>query len=195
MALEPTPLHRSLTMAFPRAARSRNDDGSRPRAATRQRPSGRSRPQRIDPSTITSPTARSCTQISPGVRGRIGSSPTRPTRNHSPPLDSAALLQISRHRRHRLSRRSILVRKRSGAGALARAHVPQLRGRRAARTARVTTARACAHEEPPRGALMPELLPARAVGHEFATHLTARGPRGRIRATISFSGRIGLTGA
>src|SRR5215216_1543285 len=85
MAPAPIPLRRPAAMATQLAACSRNDDGSRPRAATHERPSGRSRPQRIDPSTITSPTTRSCTQISPGVRGRIGPVPAQPTRNHSPP--------------------------------------------------------------------------------------------------------------
>src|SRR2546422_10302013 len=71
-------------MAHTHAARSPNDDGSRLRAATHERPSGRGRPTRIDPSTITSPTTRSRTQISPGVRGRIATTDP-PPRNHSPP--------------------------------------------------------------------------------------------------------------
>jgi transposase len=52
---------------------------SRPRAALQQRPSGRSRSMRIDPSTITSPATRPRTQISPGARG------TTVIHNHSPP--------------------------------------------------------------------------------------------------------------
>jgi hypothetical protein len=69
-----------MTASLP--ARSRNCRDSRPRAAVHQRPSGRSRSPRIDPSTITSPTPQSSTQISPGVRGTIG---TTPPHNHSPP--------------------------------------------------------------------------------------------------------------
>ena len=65
---------------------------TRPRAAVHQRPSGRSRSPRIDPSTITSPTPGSSTQISPGVRGTIG--PT-PPHNHSPPDLTEARVQIS----------------------------------------------------------------------------------------------------
>jgi hypothetical protein len=52
---------------------------SRPRAALQQRPSGRSRSPRIDPSTITSPAHGPWTQISPGARG------TTALHNHSPP--------------------------------------------------------------------------------------------------------------
>jgi hypothetical protein len=85
-------------MAQTPAAGSRNDDGSRPRAVTHRRPSGRSHPTRIDPSTITSPTTRSRTQISPAVRG--GNHP-RPhhTDNRAPPAPTSqdALLQISHH--------------------------------------------------------------------------------------------------
>src|SRR6266508_5578401 len=86
-------------MAHTLAACSRNDDGSRPRAVTHRRPSGRSRPTRIDPSTITSPTVRSRTQISPGVRGGIAPSPHQSGGNRSPParLQREALLQISHH--------------------------------------------------------------------------------------------------
>jgi hypothetical protein len=56
--------------------------GSRHPAATRQRPSGRSHSTRTDRSTITSPTTRSRTQISPGIHG--ADQPTT-ERNHSPP--------------------------------------------------------------------------------------------------------------
>src|SRR6266566_2436123 len=100
MPAEPIPpAQPARTMAHTFAACSRNDDGSRLRAATHRRPSGRGRPQRTDPSTITSPASRPRTQISPGVRGRIGQKNRRPARNHSPPgpVDREALLQISRH--------------------------------------------------------------------------------------------------
>lgn len=63
-------------------AGSRMLDGSRPAAAAHKRQSGRSPSLRGDPSTIMSPASRSCTQISRGVRGAIGITPTR---NHSPP--------------------------------------------------------------------------------------------------------------
>src|SRR6266702_3492220 len=62
----PPPQPARPQMAHTHAACSPNDDGSRPPAATHERPSGRGRPTRIDPSTITSPTTRSRTQISPG---------------------------------------------------------------------------------------------------------------------------------
>jgi hypothetical protein len=81
----PQPQPARLQMAHPLAACSRHDDGSRLRAATHRRPSGRSRPTRIDPLTITSPTIRSCTQISSGVRGTDRPMCDRVTRNHSPP--------------------------------------------------------------------------------------------------------------
>jgi hypothetical protein len=100
MPAEPIPpAQPARTMAHTFAACSRNDDGSRLRAATHRRASGRGRPQRTDPSTITSPASRPRTQISPGVRGRIGQRNRRPARNHSPPgpVDREALLQISRH--------------------------------------------------------------------------------------------------
>src|SRR6266566_3011136 len=100
MPAEPIPpAQPARTMAHTFAACSRNDDGSRLRAATHRRPSGRGRPQRTDPSTITSPASRPRTQISPGVRGRIGQKNRRPARNHSPPgpVDREALLQISPH--------------------------------------------------------------------------------------------------
>src|SRR5712691_8705368 len=56
------------------------------------------RPARIDPSTITSPTNRSRTQISSGARGRIGYPLDQLPRSHSPPpARNGGLLQISRH--------------------------------------------------------------------------------------------------
>jgi hypothetical protein len=69
-----------MTASLPASSRSCRD--SRPWAAVHQRPSGRSRPPRIDPSTITSPATRPSTQISPGASGTIG---TTPLHNHSPP--------------------------------------------------------------------------------------------------------------
>src|SRR5829696_6874765 len=63
-------------------ASSRSYRGSRPPAATHQRPSGRSHSTRTDRSTITSPTTRSRTQISPGIHG-AEQDPIE--RNHSPP--------------------------------------------------------------------------------------------------------------
>ena len=66
---------------LPQAAR-----GSRPRAAAHERPSGRSHSTRTDRSTITSPTPRSRTQISPGIHGT-----TTPTTTETPqPLAAAA---------------------------------------------------------------------------------------------------------
>jgi hypothetical protein len=62
-------------------ASSRSFCDTRPRAAVNQRPSGRSRSPRIDPSTITSPAPRPSTHISPGARGTIA---TTPPHNHSP---------------------------------------------------------------------------------------------------------------
>jgi hypothetical protein len=56
--------------------------GSRPRTAAQQRPSGRSHSTRTDPSTITSPTTRSRTQIRPGIHGADQNTHER---NHSPP--------------------------------------------------------------------------------------------------------------
>jgi hypothetical protein len=69
-----------MATTLPVSSRSFRD--SRPRAAIHQRPSGRSRSPRIDPSTITSPAPRPSTQISPGPRGTTG---TTPPHNHSPP--------------------------------------------------------------------------------------------------------------
>jgi hypothetical protein len=73
-------------------AGSRSCRGSRPRAAAHQRTSGRSHSKWTDPSTITSPTARSRTQISPGIHGAA-----RQTihHNHSPPPLTRARIQIS----------------------------------------------------------------------------------------------------
>src|SRR5205807_7707967 len=56
--------------------------GSHASVAAQQRPSGRSRSTRNDRSTITSPTIRSRTQISPGIQG-ASHDPTN--RNQSPP--------------------------------------------------------------------------------------------------------------
>jgi hypothetical protein len=56
--------------------------GSRPPAVTQQRPSGRSHSTRNDRSTITSPTTRSRTQISPGIHG---ADQPATEHNHSPP--------------------------------------------------------------------------------------------------------------
>ena len=68
--------------------------GSHASVAAQQRPSGRSRSTRNDRSTITSPTTRSRTQISPGIRG-ANHDPIN--HNHSPPsLDEGAPVQISR---------------------------------------------------------------------------------------------------
>ena len=78
-----TPHHSQMTPTLP--ARSRSYRDSRPRAAIHQRPSGLSRPPRIDPSTITSPAPRPSTQISPGARGTIRPTATTPLHNHSPP--------------------------------------------------------------------------------------------------------------
>ncbi len=70
--------------------------GSHASVAAQQRPSGRSRSTRNDRSTITSPTIRSRTQISPGIRG-ANHDPIN--HNHSPPtLDKGAPVQISRAR-------------------------------------------------------------------------------------------------
>ena len=80
-----------MTANLPASSLSFRD--SRPRAAVHQRPSGRSRPPRIDPSTITSPATRPSTQISPGARGTNGE--PRPPRNHSPPALTEAPVQIS----------------------------------------------------------------------------------------------------
>jgi hypothetical protein len=97
MPREPIVPAQPAPMAQTLVACSRNDEGSRPRAATHERPSGRSRSPRIDRSTITSPTTRSRTQISPGVRGATPNTYQQP-RNHSPPpTGSTALLQINRH--------------------------------------------------------------------------------------------------
>jgi transposase len=74
--------HSQMTPSLP--ARSHSYRDSRPPAAVHQRPSGRSRPPRIDPSTITSPATRPSTQISPGARGTIGPTATR-LHNHPPP--------------------------------------------------------------------------------------------------------------
>src|SRR4051794_16888924 len=79
-------------MAFNLPAGSRSFRDTRPRAAVDQRPSGRSRSPRIDPSTITSPAHGPWTQISPGARGAI--EPTTP-HNHSPPDFAEARVQIS----------------------------------------------------------------------------------------------------
>jgi hypothetical protein len=70
-------------MAANLPASSRSFRDSRPQAAVHQRPSSRSRPQRNDPSTITSPAQGPSTQISPGIRGTNDSNPD--PRNHSPP--------------------------------------------------------------------------------------------------------------
>jgi len=83
----------SMTPTLPASSRSYRD--SRPRAALHQRPSGRSRSPRIDPSTITSPATRPSTQISPGVRGTIGPTGASPLHNHSPPRLTKAPVQIS----------------------------------------------------------------------------------------------------
>src|SRR5687767_11872618 len=72
-----------MTASVP--ASSRRDCDTRPPAALHQRPSGRSRSPRIDPSTITSPATKPSTQISPGARGTIGATRTRQPHNHSPP--------------------------------------------------------------------------------------------------------------
>jgi hypothetical protein len=99
MQPEAIPSAKPAPMAHTLAACSRNDDGSRLRAVTHRRPSGRSRPTRTDPSTITSPTIRSRTQISPGVRGGIAPPPDQPSRNRPPPARGKreALLQINHH--------------------------------------------------------------------------------------------------
>jgi hypothetical protein len=69
-----------MTSTLP--ASSRKCCGTRPdEAAAQQRPSGRSHSTRTDRSTITSPTTRSRTQISPGIHG----ADQHPERNHSPP--------------------------------------------------------------------------------------------------------------
>src|SRR6266487_1749292 len=85
-------------MAHTLAAGSPNDDGSRPRAVTHRRPSGRRRPTRLDPSTITPPTDRSRTQRGPGGRGGIAP-PPHPGSNRAPPAraEREALLQINHH--------------------------------------------------------------------------------------------------
>src|SRR2546423_1517175 len=71
---------------------SRKCRGSHPRVEAHQRPSGRSHSTRTDRSTITSPTTRSRTQISPGIHGAIDD-PTE--HNHSPPGLTEAPVQIS----------------------------------------------------------------------------------------------------
>jgi hypothetical protein len=63
-------------------ASSRSYRGSRPRTVAHQRPSGRSHSTRTDRSTITSPTTRSRTQISPGIHGADHPATEH---NHSPP--------------------------------------------------------------------------------------------------------------
>jgi hypothetical protein len=82
-----------MAPSLPASSRSFRD--TRPRAAVHQRPSGRSRSPRNDPSTITSPAKRPSTQISPGIRGT--NKPTRPAtpHNHSPPSLTEAPIQIS----------------------------------------------------------------------------------------------------
>ena len=70
------------TMAPKLPTSSLNDGGSHVSVAAHQRPSGRSRSTRNDRSTITSPTTRSRTQISPGIHG-ANHDPTN--HNHSPP--------------------------------------------------------------------------------------------------------------
>ncbi len=75
-------------------ASSRNCCGSRPEAVTHQRPSGRSHSTRTDRSTITSPTTRSRTQISPGIHGADDQHPVE--NSHSPPQPlTEAPVQIS----------------------------------------------------------------------------------------------------
>jgi hypothetical protein len=83
-----------MTSTLP--ASSRRDCDTRPTAALHQRLSGRSRPSRIDPSTITSPATRPRTQISPGARGTIGPTAAAQPRNHSPPNLTEVPVQISR---------------------------------------------------------------------------------------------------
>jgi hypothetical protein len=72
-------------MATTLPASSRNSRDPRPRAALQRGPSGRSRPPRNDPSTITSPAARPRTQISPGARRTITATKTTPHHQRSPP--------------------------------------------------------------------------------------------------------------
>jgi hypothetical protein len=72
------PIHSPMVLTLPAGSRTR------PEAAAHKRPSGRSRSLRIDPSIITSPTPRSRTQISPGVREAIGRTGPAPPHNHSP---------------------------------------------------------------------------------------------------------------
>ena len=79
-----------MTSTLP--ASSRSFRGSRPRAAAHQRPSGRSHSTRTDRSTITSPTPRSRTQISPGIHG---AQRLTTDHNHSPPPFTEAPVQIS----------------------------------------------------------------------------------------------------
>jgi hypothetical protein len=79
-----------MTSTLP--ASSRKCRGSRSPTATQHRPSGRSHSTRTDRSTITSPTTRSRTQISPGIHG----ADQDPERNHSPPERlTTAPVQIS----------------------------------------------------------------------------------------------------
>jgi len=72
--------HPSSMITLP--ASSRSCCGSHPRVAAHQRPSGRSHSTRTDRSTITSPTTRSRTQISPGIHGATQHPNNH---NHSPP--------------------------------------------------------------------------------------------------------------
>jgi len=77
-----------MAPTLPACSRTARDP--RPPAAVPKTPSGRSRPSRIDPSTITSPTPRSWTQVTPGVRQAIGLDLAGTIRNHSPPPGVAA---------------------------------------------------------------------------------------------------------
>jgi hypothetical protein len=82
------------SMAANLQASSRSFRDSRPPAVVHQRPSGRSRPPRNDPSTITSPAQGPSTQISPGIRGTNRSNSD--LHNHSPPNDlTETPIQIS----------------------------------------------------------------------------------------------------